>query len=239
MPETLADNRPTMLPNTLALVDDDREYGDFLSQYLREQGVRVDVYTDSNLLLAHPEAYAYDFYILDLMLPGVDGIDLIKVLRLRTDAGILVVSGRLAAQVFDEVLTAGADMYLAKPVNFAQVALAVRTVHRRALTLAAATSAWRLDRRARRLVAPDGAGIDLSDADLKMLECFLQAGGEVVTRETLQASVGRDAAAEGTDGVYAAIYRLRRRIERATPAPVPLQSKARVGYVFRAELKAV
>lgn len=228
-----------MLPNTLALVDDDREYGEFLSQYLREQGVRVDVFTDSNLLLAHPDVYAYDFYVLDLMLPGIDGVDLIKVLRLRSNAGILVVSGRLAPQVFDEVLTAGADMYLAKPVNFAQVALAVRTVQRRAATSQASAMSWRLDRRARRLLAPDGVGVDLSDADLKMLECFLQAEGRVVTREALQASVGREPDVEGTDGVYAAVYRLRRRIERVTPSTVPLQSKARVGYVFRAELKAV
>ena len=85
-----------MFPTTLALVDDDQDYRDFLAQYLRDFGVRVDVFGDSNLLLAHPGAYDFGFYVVDLMLPGIDGVNLVKILRLRTNAGILVVSGRLA-----------------------------------------------------------------------------------------------------------------------------------------------
>jgi DNA-binding response OmpR family regulator len=228
-----------MLPKTLALVDDDQEYRDYLSKYLFAQGVQVDAFGDSNDLLAHPDVYAYGFYVLDLMLPGIDGLDLIKVLRLRSQAGILVVSGRLAPEVFDHVLTAGADMYLAKPVNFGQVALAVKAVQRRVGSHHAHQADWHLDRRARRLMAPDGACVDLSDGDMKMMECFLSADGEVVARDALHVAMGREVAEEGTDGVYAAMYRLRRRIERVTPGNVPLQAKARVGYFFRAPLRSL
>jgi DNA-binding response OmpR family regulator len=228
-----------MLPKTLALVDDDQEYLDYLSQHLREQGVSVDAFADSNRLLAHPGAYTYEFYVLDLMLPGVDGVELIKVLRLRTQAGILVVSGRLGSEVFDQVLTAGADMYLTKPVNFAQVTLAVHAVRRRMGSISQSSPSWCLDGRARRLLAPDGATVDLSDGDMKLVECFVGAGGAVVSRETLQSAMGRDASEESTDGVYAAIFRLRRRIERATPGNVPLQAKSKVGYIFRATLTAM
>ena len=83
-----------MLPKTLALIDDDAEYSDGLSRYLRENGVGVDAFADSNDLLAHPDhpdPYAYAFYVTDLMLPGVDGANLIKVLRRRTNAGVVVV----------------------------------------------------------------------------------------------------------------------------------------------------
>jgi DNA-binding response OmpR family regulator len=228
-----------MLPKTLALVDDDQEYLEYLSQHLHDQGVTVDAFTDGNQLLAHPGVYTYGFYVLDLMLPGVDGVDLIKVLRLRTRAGILVVSGRLAPDVFDQVLTAGADMYLTKPVNFAQVTLAVRTVQRRAAAVSQSSPSWYLDKRARRLIAPDGATIDLSEGDMKIMECFLGAGGEAVSRDRLQSKMGRDAVDESNDGVYAAIFRLRRRIERATPGNVPLQAKSKVGYLFRAALMAI
>jgi DNA-binding response OmpR family regulator len=228
-----------MLPKTLALVDDDPEYREYLAQYLRELGVQVTAFADSNDLLADPEAYAHGFYVLDLMLPGVDGVELIKVLRRRTQAGILVVSGRLAPNVFDQVLTAGADMYLAKPASFEQVALTVRAVQRRASGTGADKPVWRLERRARQLVAPDGARVDLSDADLRLLECFVAAAGAVVARDTLQLSVAREGSEESSDAVYAAIYRLRRRIERATPGTVPLQAKARAGYLFRATLSAV
>jgi DNA-binding response OmpR family regulator len=231
---------PTVTANLnlhIALVDDDPEYTEFLAQYLRERQARVDVFPDSNDLLAHHDPYGYNFYVLDLMLPGVDGAELIKVLRRRTDAGLLVVSGRLAPEVFRQVITAGADMYLAKPVQFEQVALAIQAVQRRIEASSTAQTVWKLDQRARQLIAPDGAKVDLSDADLSMLECFLEADGEVVSRETLRQKLGREPEAETADGLNATIYRLRRRIERATPALVPLQSRSRVGYVFRAPLR--
>ncbi len=228
-----------MLPKTIALVDDDIEYTEFLAQYLRERGVAVDVFGDSNRLLADPQAYGYEFYVVDLMLPGIDGVDLIKVLRLRTEAGLLVISGRLSPDVYAQVVDAGADMYLAKPVQFEQVALSIRAVQRRAASVMQGAAPWRLDRRAQQLLAPDGARIDLSGTDLSVMECFLAADGESVTRETLRARLGHRKEGEGSDGLNETIYRLRRRIEKATPTVVPLQSKSRVGYVFKAPLKAM
>jgi len=228
-----------MLPKTLALIDDDAEYAEFLSQHLRERGVAVDVFSDSHRFLAHGAPYGYEFYLVDLSLPGIDGVDLIKVLRLRTQAGVLVVSGRLAPDVFAQVVDAGADMYLAKPVQFEQVALAVKAVQRRAATVAPQASPWQLDRRARQLIAPDGAVMDLSGSDQVVMECFIDADGADVTREVLRQRLGQDDSAEASDSLNATIYRLKRRIERATPLVVPLQSKSRVGYVFRAPLRAI
>ena len=71
------------------------------------------------------------------------------------------------------------------------------------------------------------------------MTCFVEAEGETVARESLRQRLGRPAEAEGSDGLNATIYRLRRRIERATPIVVPLQSRSRVGYVFKALLKEV
>mgnify|MGYP000732908840 CR=1 FL=1 len=231
-----------MLPKTLALVDDDAEFTEYLAQYLQSRGTQVEVFADSNDLLAHDNPYGYGFYVVDLMLPGIDGLDLVKLLRRRSDAGLLVVSGRLAPEVFNQVLSAGADMYLAKPVQFEQVALAIQAVQRRVAAASPANPPWRLDRRARQLIAPDGAIVDLSDGDLTVLDCFAEAHGETVTRDTLRQRLKREPAETleaVADGLNATIYRLRRRIERATPVPVPLQAKSRVGYVFRAVLKTV
>jgi DNA-binding response OmpR family regulator len=228
-----------MLPKSLALIDDDAEYTEFLSQYLRDRGVVVDVFSDSNDLLVHLDPYAYDFYVVDLMLPGIDGINLINVLRRRTSAGVLVVSGRLAPDVFNDVINAGADMYLAKPVQFEQVALAITAVRRRVGMPSAASVPWKLDRRARQLIAPDGVKVDLSDGDQAVMECFIEAQGEAVTRDTLRTRLGHAADNDAADGLNATIYRLRRRIERATPSIVPLQSKSRVGYLFRAPIVAI
>lgn len=228
-----------MLPTTVALIDDDDAYAQGLAGHLRTLGVAVEVFANSNDLLAHRDAFGFGCYVVDLMLPGVDGVELVDILRRRTQAIIVVVSGRLAPDVFDQVVNAGADMYLAKPVRFEQVVLAVKAVHRRARAADPVQGAWRLDRRAAQLIAPDGACVDLSPTDAGLLECFLEAAGQVVPRESLYQRVGRADDPSGADGVSAMIFRLRRRIERATPLTVPLQTKSGVGYAFRAPLSAV
>ena len=73
--------------------------------------------------------------------------------------------------------------------------------------------------------------------DMAVIECFLDAQGDTVSRETLRQRLGHTGEHEADDSLNATIYRLRRRIERATPMLVPLQSKSRVGYVFRAPLQ--
>lgn len=227
---------PTLLPKTLALVDDDAEYSEYLAQHLESLGIDVHHFADSNDLLTSSFPFDFGFYIVDLMLPGIDGVSLIGLLRRRTQAGIVVVSGRATPDVFATVIDAGADMYLTKPVSFEQVVVAVRGVHRRVST-PAASLAWVLDVRASRLVAPDGVIIGLSETDLAVMQSFLEAGGGTVTRETLLRRLGHADGAESENLLSATIYRLRRRIERATPLPVPLQTQARVGYVFRGDLR--
>ena len=227
-----------MLPATLALVDDDTEYCEFLAQHLRNQGVRVQAYGDSSDLLADIEPYRFDFYVLDLMLPGVDGAELIRILRKRTQAGVLIVSGRLGPEVFAEVINAGADMYLTKPVTFEQVELAIRAVHRRIMTTAKTATAWKLDSRHSVLTAPDGQIVELSPTDLLLMECFLRAQGEVVSRDQIRDLLGHSSSADSDNSLHATIYRLRRRIEKVTPLAVPLQSQQKVGYQFRAPLVA-
>jgi DNA-binding response OmpR family regulator len=227
-----------MLPHQVALVDDDSEYTEFLQQDLVERGMRVDVYGDSNDLLTAARAFDYDFYVVDLSLPGIDGLDLIKLLRRRTQKGVLVVSGRLGSDVFEKVLRAGADMYLTKPVRFEQVAIAMESVYRRIQPAeTSTTNRWILDTWARKLVAPDGATVELSDIDVALLKCFASAKGEVLTRQTLKESLTQLPGHEAQDGLNATIFRLRRRIEKATPAALPLQTKSRVGYVFSAPLQ--
>ena len=228
-----------MFPQNLALVDDDQDFTEFLAQHLRAQPCAVRVFNDSSDLLADHNAFGFDFYVLDLTLPGVDGLELLRILRRRTQVGIVVVSGRLPPDVFDSALSAGADMYLAKPVRLEQVALAVHAVHRRVVASRQLTTIWRLDRGASELIAPDGARVALSDKDLALVECFVQANGTTVTREVLRQRLRRGDTEDTDNLLHASIYRLRRRIERATPLVVPLQSMARTGYVFRAQLVQV
>jgi DNA-binding response OmpR family regulator len=199
-------------------------------------GIQVEHFADSNDLLASKAPFDYGFYIVDLILPGVDGTDLIGILRKRTQAGIVVVSGRVAPDVFAKVIDSGADMHLAKPVTFDKVVVAIRGVYRRVTT--PVSQAWLLDVSTNRLLAPDGVAITLSETDLALMQCFLEARGGSVTRETLCRLLGHPDTPDSENLLSATVYRLRRRVERATPLPVPLHTQARVGYVFKGELRA-
>jgi DNA-binding response OmpR family regulator len=169
----------------------------------------------------------------------VDGDQLIRILRKRTNAGVLVVSGKLGRSVFEGVVDAGADMYLDKPVSLEQILLVTKALQRRAELRGLREQGWVVDLRASQLLAPDGAKVDLSDTDLTVLRCFLDADGGIVTRETLVQRLGRDDANTLDNTLHATIYRLRRRIEKASSSLVPLQSEPRIGYIFRAPLKSL
>jgi len=227
-----------MLPTTLALIDDDADFSEYLLQYLRDKGIAAQWFADSDDLLCSDRPFGFDFYVVDLMLPGIDGLTLLRLLRKASQAGVLVVSGKLAPDNFGDVIGLGADMFLAKPVTFEQVLLGIEAVYRRSGPSAEAPAAWRLDETQGLLLAPDGARIGLSESDLQVLACLRDAAGEVVDRVTLAGCLGL---APGSDPnlLSATIYRLRRRIERATPVLVPLQARSRAGYVFRAPLLRV
>jgi DNA-binding response OmpR family regulator len=228
-----------MLPKSLAIIDDDVDFTDALTSFLRDLDVAVSVFGDSSDLLASESPFGYEFYLVDLMLPGVDGDELIRILRRRTDAGVLVVSGKVGVSTFEAVVDAGADMYLEKPVGLEQILLVIRALHRRAVLRGQREQGWAVDLRASQLVAPDGAKVDLSDTDITVMRCFLDAEGGVVTRDTLIHRLGRDDSNTLDNTLHATIYRLRRRIEKASTSLVPLQSEPRIGYVFRAPLKSL
>jgi two-component system OmpR family response regulator len=151
-----------VLPATLAIIEDDREYADYLAGLLRQRGVAVTVFNDSDEFLTSSGAFGFEFYVVDLMLPGVDGLDLVRLIRRKGGAGVIVVSGRVGDNVFEAVLGAGADMYLMKPVRVQQVALAVEAVQRRVAGSRAQAAVWQLQRADRTLVAPEGTRIELS-----------------------------------------------------------------------------
>ena len=181
----------------LALVDDDPEYRG-TSPPTCGLDIEVQTFADSNELLAHTSPFSFNFYI---PRPDAAGRG-----RRRADphpapphAGRAAGGvGRLAPDVFSSVVDAGADMHLAKPASFDQVVVAIRAVHRRVTSYSGSSGEWLLDRQAGRLIAPDGVRIDLSDLDLAVMERFVQAEGQAVTRESLCHHLGRPVSEEPT-----------------------------------------
>lgn len=229
---------PLFLPPSLALVDSDPAFSTCLGQALHARGLALRWFASAEALLAQASAFAQDCYVLELQLPGLDGMALLAQLRQHSDAAVVVVTRMAGPALFEQVLAAGADMHLTKPATAAQVLLAVGSVHRRVAPMLALRRAWRLDRDRRQLIAPDGALVGLSATDCVVLECLVDAQGDTVSPQDLALRLGWDGIAD-PNLLHATMYRLRRRIGQATLAVVPLQSKSRRGYVFKAPLMAL
>lgn len=219
----------------ILVVDDDKQIVRLVQSYLEQAGYAVLTAYDGAAALRAIRTERPDLVVLDLMLPGIDGLSLLRLLRKRSSAGVLVVSGKLASEAFDPVINAGADMHLAKPVSVEQIRLAIAGVYRRSAAAPGGNPAWWLDEARRLLVAPGGARVELSPTDLTVLGCLLEAGGDTVSRDALTRRIGLPSDT-APNLLNATIYRLRRRIERATEQLAPLQTKSRLGYVFRAPL---
>lgn len=126
-------------------------------------------------------------------------------------------------------------MFLAKPSSASNIGAAVRAVYRRCSALPVAAP-WRLDSRKRLLTTPLGVAVELGENDVAVLEVLLAAPGQAVPRDEICRRLGRDPSAATDNWLHATIYRLRRRVAQASGELLPLQSQARVGYVFRGSL---
>lgn len=218
-----------MMPQHFCVVDDDEDFLHFLKEYIAAQGLSATMFRSGEELLANDALASFDFFVLDLGLPGLDGVDLITMIRARSAAGILVVSGRMGPDAFNSALNAGADMFINKPVRFDQVFNAIRTVYRRSRDVTIHGDVWTLDPAQQVLISPQGTSMGLSEAEVALITRLQSANGTPVSREDLAAASSIVPGPEFRN-LDAAIFRLRRKIERETDGPAPLRTERGKGY---------
>jgi two-component system OmpR family response regulator len=229
------------LPARVALIDDDGEFNEFLSEYLRARGAKVRSFRDGESFLKELETASFDAYIVDLTLPGLDGVDVIGVVRGKDPhTSVLVISGRVGPDAFNSCLAAGADMVIAKPVRFDQVVFALQALERRASAAPSSGPSalpWRLETTTSTLRTPGGGRVKLSPAEVEFLVALAQCPGASMSRAELARAAG--ILEDGQRNVDAAMYRMRKRIEAATGELAPVRSVHRVGYVLGVPLDVV
>ncbi len=215
----------------LLLVDDDRRIRALLSRYLAARGYRVSAAVDSADARRLMASLAFDLIVLDVMMPGENGIDFARSVRQSSNIPILMLTAR--SETGDRVrgLEAGADDYLAKPFEPMELALRIASILRRAAppTLEAtpepsvrfADFIFDIERGD---LQNDGQSVRLTDRERNMLQVLARAMGEPVSREALAS----DGANERTIDVQ--INRLRRKIERDPANPQYLQTARGAGY---------
>jgi len=217
------------------VVEDEPKIGDYLRQGLREAGFTVDVATNGNDGLHLGLEEDYDLAILDVMLPGMDGWQILRGLRRAgKDLPVLFLTAR--DQVEDRVkgLDLGADDYLVKPFSFAELLARVRTLLRRGRSGAEVTSIrvanLELDL-LRRRVTRDGRRIDLTAKEYGLLELLMRRRGEVLPRSLIASQVWDMNFDSDTNVIEVAVRRLRSKIDENFE-PKLIQTIRGMGYVI-------
>lgn len=216
-------------PANICIIDDDEDFVRFLSEYLGVRNSRCTTYASAEELLKSNSLSAYDFFIIDLGLPGIDGVDLTTMVRGQSSAGILVASGRLGPDAFNSALAAGADMFVNKPLRFDQVYHAIQSIWRRLGTLTQKRGQWTMSRDARMLVSPAGKPLELTTTEGRIVSFLLEAAPAPVARAHLAEAAGIVPSADDRN-LDAAVFRLRRKVEKLAGCAAPFRTVHGVGY---------
>ncbi len=227
----------------LLVVDDDRELRELLTDYLSRAGFDVLARADGGQLMRLLEQEAIDLLILDLQLPGQDGLDLCRQLRTTCDLPVLMLTAR--GTEIDRVvgLEVGADDYLVKPFSPRELLARIKALLRRSsapMRGSRVTSAarqvrigrWRFDTEARQLIDSDGVVVALSGAEYRLLKVFIERPNLVLSRDRLLDLT------QGPDGnafdraIDVQVGRLRKRLRDSARAPSYIKTVRGEGYVF-------
>jgi DNA-binding response OmpR family regulator len=228
----------------ILLVDDDPQIGELLIDYLQGHGYRMAVAANGLQMRQCLDNGVYELVLLDLGLPGEDGLTLVRWLRERWHGAIIILTGR--GEAVDRVvgLELGADDYVAKPFDLRELLARVRAVLRRAQTGSASTAAsvlafagFRLDTKARSLRGAAGQDIALTNGEYELLLAFVMSPHKVQSRdELLNATHGRDAGPYDKT-IDVQVGRLRRKIERDAAQPELIKAVRGAGYVWTVDVR--
>ena len=233
-----SETRPHIL-----VVDDDVEIGLLLLRYLGGHGYRVSVAVDGAQLRACLREHAIDLMLLDLGLPGQDGLSLMREFQREWNGPVIVVSGRGDSIERVVGLELGADDYVGKPFDLRELLARVRSVLRRVQPRAPVESGisnglafdgMRLDASARQLRDREGQDVALTSGEFELLLAFLRRPNQVLTRDDLMSCLHGREAGPYDRSIDMQVGRLRRKIETDPAEPRIIKSVRGCGYVLAA-----
>ncbi|MGI9491123.1 MAG: response regulator [Geminicoccaceae bacterium] len=230
----------------ILIVDDDPRVRDLLSRYLEGEGFKVSSVENGDAMRRHMSDAAVDLVILDLNLPGEDGLSLARELRTSSDVAIIMITGK--GDPIDRVvgLEIGADDYIPKPFELREVLARIRAVLRRSTIRSTdiqvppttgsseclGFAGWRFDSTKRELRNPEGVVVSLSTGEFDLLATFLRHPTRVLNRDQLLDLLrGRDWTPYDRS-IDTQVGRLRKKIERDPSNPEFIKTVRGVGYVF-------
>ena len=230
----------------ILVVDDHSEIRDLLKRFLEQHGMRVSCAGDGKEMKRLLDEREFDLLVLDLMMPGEDGLTLCRELRVKSRLPIIMLTAM--GEETDRIigLEMGADDYLAKPFNPRELLARIKAVMRRTqaeiqpvpetLTRDLRFDRWLLDINRRELVDEEGVGMSLSTAEFDLLKVFLERPQRVLSRDQLlDLARGREAVAFDR-AIDTLVSRLRRKLERDPKNPELIKTIWGGGYLFAADV---
>jgi len=231
----------------LLIVDDDREIRDLLSRFLAKHGYRVSAAKDAREARRLLADSRIDLAILDIMMPGEDGLALCRDIRAKSPLPVIMLTAM--GEEMDRIigLEVGADDYLPKPFNPRELLARIKAVLRRAGRLpesdeepkgeALEFSGWTLDTGLRRLTSPAGEPVELSTGEYDLLLAFLRHPQRVLSRDQLLDLARGRAAIPFDRSIDVQVMRLRRKIEPDSKTPQIIATVRGGGYTFTPAVK--
>ncbi len=225
----------------ILVVDDHSEIRDLVGRALTKEGFRVSAAADGRAMRKVMADSRIDLVLLDLMLPGEDGLSLCRSLRAESNVPIIMLTAK--GDEIDRVLglEMGADDYVAKPFGSRELIARIRAVLRRTPDRIATTKSrpkhyhfdrWRLDADARELLREDGVTIPLSTGEYDLLIALIERPHRVLTREQLLDLAGRRSANLLDRSIDTQVSRLRKKLEIDAGDPKIIKTVWGGGYMF-------
>jgi two-component system OmpR family response regulator len=227
----------------ILIVDDQQEICDVVQEYLTGEGYRVSTAHEGSGMRRVMGQSSVDLVILDLMLPGEDGLTLARSLRSESAIGIIILTGR--GETVDRIigLEMGADDYLPKPFHLRELLARVKAVLRRAQDRSGDSgpqtsrsrirfSGWNLDLSSRELLSPNGEEVRLTTGEFDLLAAFVNNANQVLTRDRLLDLARNREAGPFDRTIDVQVGRLRRKIEDDPQNPTMIKTVRGTGYIF-------
>jgi two-component system, OmpR family, response regulator len=226
----------------ILIVDDQQEICDVVEEYLTGEGYRVSTAHDGGEMRRVLAQGPVDLVILDLMLPGEDGLTLARSLRSESGVGIIILTGR--GETVDRIigLEMGADDYLPKPFHLRELLARVKAVLRRAQDRTADAppsgrsrarfAGWSLDLSSRELMSPSGGEVRLTTGEFDLLAAFVNNANQVLTRDRLLDLARNREAGPFDRTIDVQVGRLRRKLEDDPQNPTMIKTVRGSGYIF-------
>ena len=230
----------------ILIVDDDAEIRDLLARFLKKHGYRVATAGDGRAMTKLMATARFDLVVLDLMLPGEDGLSLCRRLRVESDLAIIMLTalGEETERIIG--LEMGADDYLPKPFNLRELLARIKAILRRAGGVVRPADddrgkllvfeGWGLDLAKRELRDPDGVLVPLTAGEFELLVAFAERPKRVLSRDQLLDLTKGRTAAPFDRSVDVQLSRLRRKIEVDPKHPALIKTVRGGGYLLACDV---